>query len=174
MVRVEGCFLAVAVAGAEENGISRSVQCVRFTGIFPGFDPILILFEWYWEVVCESGMDLILIPLSSLILIVVAGMHMHADPRTAAGTASAVRWSSDQPLMRPASHLHCTSTPACPACLLRSLRQPATRALSLPRPKGLHSSAAASSELASTAGLAVGPAAGLAAPAAGMTRGRGR
>ena len=45
-------------------------QCGTFTGIIPVFEQNLILFEWYWEVVVESGMVLILILRASLILIV--------------------------------------------------------------------------------------------------------
>ena len=34
----------------------RAHQCSTFTGIYPVFGVILILFRWYWYVVCESGM----------------------------------------------------------------------------------------------------------------------
>ena len=32
-----------------------SPQCSTFTGMIPVFGVLLILFEWYWYVVCESG-----------------------------------------------------------------------------------------------------------------------
>ena len=31
-------------------------QCSTFTGMIPVFGDFLILFEWYWYVVCQSGM----------------------------------------------------------------------------------------------------------------------
>ena len=31
------------------------IQCSTFTGMIPVFGVLLILFEWYWYVVCESG-----------------------------------------------------------------------------------------------------------------------
>ena len=31
-------------------------QCSTFTGMSPVFGVLLILFGWYWYVVCESGM----------------------------------------------------------------------------------------------------------------------
>jgi hypothetical protein len=34
---------------------AQSVQCSTFTGMIPVFGVLLILFEWYWYVVCESG-----------------------------------------------------------------------------------------------------------------------
>ena len=37
------------------------VQCSLFTGMIPVFHYFLITGKWYWEVVCESGMEHILI-----------------------------------------------------------------------------------------------------------------
>ena len=41
------------------------VQCSTFTGMIPVFGVLLILFEWYWYVVCESGIRTSLILLGA-------------------------------------------------------------------------------------------------------------
>jgi hypothetical protein len=38
-----------------------AAQCSLFTGMIPVFAFFLITGKWYWEVVCESGMEHILI-----------------------------------------------------------------------------------------------------------------
>ena len=35
--------------------LTTLIQCATFTGMIPVFGVLLILFEWYWYVVCESG-----------------------------------------------------------------------------------------------------------------------
>ena len=40
-------------------------QCSTFTGMIPVFGVLLILFEWYWYVVCESGIRTSLILLGA-------------------------------------------------------------------------------------------------------------
>ena len=40
------------------------MQCGTFTGMIPVYGVLLILFEWYWYVVCESGIRISLILLA--------------------------------------------------------------------------------------------------------------
>ena len=35
--------------------LASFIQCARFPGIILVFEPNLIVFEWYWYVVSESG-----------------------------------------------------------------------------------------------------------------------
>jgi len=37
------------------SAVCECQQCSTFTGMIPVFGVLLILFEWYWYVVCESG-----------------------------------------------------------------------------------------------------------------------
>ena len=39
-------------------------QCGTFTGMIPVYGVLLILFEWYWYMVCESGIRTSLILLA--------------------------------------------------------------------------------------------------------------
>ena len=41
------------------SAVCECQQCSTFTGMIPVFGVLLILFEWYWYVVCESGMRVI-------------------------------------------------------------------------------------------------------------------
>ena len=43
---------------------SRAQQCGTSTGMIPVYGVLLILFEWYWYVVCESGIRTSLILLA--------------------------------------------------------------------------------------------------------------
>ena len=40
---------------AAPAGAARASQCGTFTGMIPVYGVLLILFEWYWYMVCESG-----------------------------------------------------------------------------------------------------------------------
>ena len=41
-----------------------SPQCGTFTGMIPVYGVLLIIFEWYWYMVCESGIRISLILLA--------------------------------------------------------------------------------------------------------------